>query len=647
MAIFEAPQVNKGVKPPNEKNPWNLEPGEWQYGKNIIFTLSGIESFYGFTKKWDNYAFPQRIIWITDIKDTILFFGKTKIFKSFNDATPEECKYRQKLGTSDGGNTYTFSSYIYNLDKGTVKIQYTRGGTSYDAWDKDSDGKLYENGGANQVGTVDYTATSSQFSLDFSTVGAPDDGTDINLKETKFTLASQIDYWKEFSTPQWVGFCSTLFKPLKWDDEESFFEPIGDAPIARVMWYQDRHLLAAGGGQGENKIAWSDLDNPENWSSGEAGSGYLDLDSWDTIQFVTNIGGRTYIFSSRRVWTIEYIGYPGYWKVKSALKEVGALSPNAIAEFGDEALIFMNDAAYNVSGVNISPIQNGLLETLYQHINPNKLDLFFSIFDEYTKHVFFIYNHEEKEISTWNSSTSYSVGDEVRPTASKDNGYYYKCTVAGTSGASEPTWPAGKGETVTDNEVTWECVGTYEYCDKCILYNYDLNTWNLLEIGNIQAAGFWRESGDKYIDDIDTIIDEANTLIDTVSYSSNFPILIFVFDDGYCYKLDYSKIYGDSEIISGYIPLEEHKIAQKRKLLTDLQIKGNGKINVKIGYAKYINSEIVWSDPQEYTFGEKEELEWVTHNIEGKYIIIKFYNTGNNSFEINGFVVQYEYVGEE
>jgi len=55
----------------------------------------------------------------------------------------------------------------------------------------------------------------------------------------------------------------------------------------------------------------------------------------------------------------------------------------------------------------------------------------------------------------WVASTAYSLGDYVLPTT--PNGYYYKCTTAGTSDSSEPTWPATIGDTVNDNTAVWTC----------------------------------------------------------------------------------------------------------------------------------------------------------------------------------------------
>jgi hypothetical protein len=55
---------------------------------------------------------------------------------------------------------------------------------------------------------------------------------------------------------------------------------------------------------------------------------------------------------------------------------------------------------------------------------------------------------------TWAASTAYALNDYV-VTASPTNNRLYKCTTAGTSGASAPTWPTTEGGTVSDGTVTW------------------------------------------------------------------------------------------------------------------------------------------------------------------------------------------------
>lgn len=59
----------------------------------------------------------------------------------------------------------------------------------------------------------------------------------------------------------------------------------------------------------------------------------------------------------------------------------------------------------------------------------------------------------------WATSTIYTVYQYRVPVVS--NGRIYQVTTAGTSGASEPTWPTTSGATVTDGTVVWTDRGLY------------------------------------------------------------------------------------------------------------------------------------------------------------------------------------------
>lgn len=56
-------------------------------------------------------------------------------------------------------------------------------------------------------------------------------------------------------------------------------------------------------------------------------------------------------------------------------------------------------------------------------------------------------------------SAAVVVGDYVIPTT--PNGRLYRCTTAGTCGASEPTWPTTNSGTVTDGTAVWTEAYTY------------------------------------------------------------------------------------------------------------------------------------------------------------------------------------------
>jgi len=53
----------------------------------------------------------------------------------------------------------------------------------------------------------------------------------------------------------------------------------------------------------------------------------------------------------------------------------------------------------------------------------------------------------------WVKQTSYAAGDMVIPT--KPNGHFYRCTTAGTSGATEPVWPLPTGSSTINDGAQW------------------------------------------------------------------------------------------------------------------------------------------------------------------------------------------------
>ena len=58
-------------------------------------------------------------------------------------------------------------------------------------------------------------------------------------------------------------------------------------------------------------------------------------------------------------------------------------------------------------------------------------------------------------VSAWAASTEFAVGDIRRAVTDQATGLWFRCTVAGTSGGSEPNWPTESGNTTEDNTVTW------------------------------------------------------------------------------------------------------------------------------------------------------------------------------------------------
>src|SRR5262245_22911358 len=57
----------------------------------------------------------------------------------------------------------------------------------------------------------------------------------------------------------------------------------------------------------------------------------------------------------------------------------------------------------------------------------------------------------------WLANTAYALGEVVTPSSggTVGNGHTYRCTTAGTSGATQPSFPTSEGATVTDGTVVW------------------------------------------------------------------------------------------------------------------------------------------------------------------------------------------------
>jgi lambda family phage minor tail protein L len=63
--------------------------------------------------------------------------------------------------------------------------------------------------------------------------------------------------------------------------------------------------------------------------------------------------------------------------------------------------------------------------------------------------------------TAWTASTAFSVGDVRRATTVQSSGLVFRCTTAGTSGATEPSpWPIVRGATVEDGTAEWLAVSS-------------------------------------------------------------------------------------------------------------------------------------------------------------------------------------------
>ena len=95
-------------------------------------------------------------------------------------------------------------------------------------------------------------------------------------------------------------------------------------------------------------------------------------------------------------------------------------------------------------------------------------------------------------VAAWAASTSFSVGDIRRATTDQASGLFFRCTTAGTSASSEPSWPTDIGSTITDNTCVWTAIASaYEELAK-------LNPSAIIELFEVHLDNTLHGSTDVY-----------------------------------------------------------------------------------------------------------------------------------------------------
>ncbi|MBI5523373.1 MAG: hypothetical protein HY910_12150 [Desulfarculus sp.] len=113
----------------------------------------------------------------------------------------------------------------------------------------------------------------------------------------------------------------------------------------------------------------------------------------------------------------------------------------------------------------------------------------------------------------WAASTAYALNDLRIP--SVPNGHYYKCTTAGTSAASAPTWNTGSGGTTSDGGVVWTEQGvSFKHLEVSVIapanayQRFSVDSANLqipaaeVSVGDRVFFGLWRSGGDDHGGDL-------------------------------------------------------------------------------------------------------------------------------------------------
>lgn len=142
-----------------------------------------------------------------------------------------------------------------------------------------------------------------------------------------------------------------------------------------------------------------------------------------------------------------------------------------------------------------------------------------------------------EDAATWAATTAGVAGDFIVPTVA--NQHFYKCTAAGDTDATEPTWPTD-GTTVVDGTVTWKDMGTIEAAlnsDYTIGVNGGMLGWiTLTEETSIEFQepllydyGYAAQAGYRIKGAVQPVC-KVRWFLDGENFADGTPVLIDVFE---------------------------------------------------------------------------------------------------------------------
>tara|TARA_B100001250_G_scaffold187012_1_gene160753 strand:- start:1341 stop:2198 length:858 start_codon:yes stop_codon:yes gene_type:complete len=128
-----------------------------------------------------------------------------------------------------------------------------------------------------------------------------------------------------------------------------------------------------------------------------------------------------------------------------------------------------------------------------QSVNPTAIIELFELELDTTLHG----NARTAGWSPWAANRDTRYGKEVRTGIVHGSGLVLRAIVPGTTGGTEPTWPASAGGTVTDGTVTWKAVHPTYYFHNGASSNTTMDNYNDIKFGGqvyqqlpIKAEGF-------------------------------------------------------------------------------------------------------------------------------------------------------------
>jgi hypothetical protein len=142
-----------------------------------------------------------------------------------------------------------------------------------------------------------------------------------------------------------------------------------------------------------NRVQWSDINDETDWTSSTTSqSDFQDLADGGDIMGITG-GEFGLVLTEKSVTRMSYIGSPFYFQFDNIARNVGCLTGNSIAQYGNQTFFLSDDGFYMCNGESVSGIGSEKVDRFFfSDINLSKLNLMSAAIDPVKNLV--IWNYE-------------------------------------------------------------------------------------------------------------------------------------------------------------------------------------------------------------------------------------------------------------
>jgi len=351
--------------------------------------------------------------------------------------------------------------------------------------------------------------------------------------------------------------------------------------------------LTESGTEYPNKVRWGDAAEnfalPSTWTAAATNdAGEVTIgDESDFIVDGLALKQSFIIYKENSTWIANYIGGNLVFSFQKLFNDTGVLTRNCIAEFdGNHFVVTQGDLIVH-NGVSKKSVASDLIKKqLFDDINSTYYNLTFC-------------THNVKQSEMW---------------------------------------------------VCYPSIGS-QYCNKALIYNYVNNTFTFRDLPNIYHIG----SG--IVDPGTTTVVWSGQSTTWTTYSGTWgdrlynpterSILMAGVADTKLYRGDFGQQFSGSNYISTLerkgltLDGNTNTVKQVRKLTPKIQ--GTGAVNISVGSSM--------SPGGSYTFNPAQSFNPATQNkidcrSTGKFIAVRFQHTEDSTFELNGYDLEYEVIGE-